>query len=101
MRKLTIPIIKRLLTEQLKLKSPDFHLSVGRTGHINGQVVSESFEGKGDRQRQGMIWDVLAAIVGNEEAEKQVGFIMALTPFEWNLDEILVPTEKSKRKKAG
>lgn len=100
MSKITIPAVRKWLTEDLHLKSPEFHLSVGRSGLINGHIVSSTFKGKRDRQRQGMIWDALEFAFGREVV-KQVGMLIAYTPEEWYADELAVPTAKTKRKKAG
>ena len=101
MRKLTLQALRKLLSEELKLKSPEFFLSVGPAGFLNGHIVSPSFKGMGDRQRQGMIWDALADRIG-PDASKVVGMLIAYAPEEWYADENAVSAaEKPKRKKAG
>src|SRR5258706_15087180 len=102
MPRLTQATLRKVLTDELKLKTPEFHLSTGRAGLINGHIVSLTFKGKRDRQRQGMIWDALEFAFGREAAQ-QVGMLLAYTPDEWHMDEILIPTAaaKPKRKKAG
>jgi acid stress-induced BolA-like protein IbaG/YrbA len=101
MQRLTQASLQKLLTRELKLKDPEFHLATGRAGLLNGHIVSPTFKGKRDRQRQGMIWDAIEFAIGREAAAKQVGMLLAYTPDEWYADEILVPTSKPKRKKAG
>ena len=99
MRKITKTGIQKELTDRLSLKSPEFRLSaIG--GRINGHIISPSFRGKRDHKRQDMIWDSLKAAFG-PNAVKRVGMLLAYTPDEWYADEILVPTVKAKRKKAG
>ena len=100
MQRVTQASLRKVLTDELKLKSPEFHLSTGRAGLINGHVISSTFKGKRDRQRQGMIWDALEFGFGREVA-KQVGMLLAYTPDEWYADEILVPAAKPRRRKAG
>jgi hypothetical protein len=100
MSKITTTSLRKLLTTDLKLKSPEFHLSTGRAGLINGHIVSPTFKGMRDRQRQGAIWDALEFAFG-KDAAKQVGMLIAYTPDEWYVDEILVRAAKPKRKKAG
>jgi acid stress-induced BolA-like protein IbaG/YrbA len=101
MPRLTPASLRKVLTNELKLKSPEFHLATGRAGLINGHIVSLTFKGKRDRQRQGMIWDALEFAFGREAAQ-HVGMLLAYTPDEWHMDETLVPTAaKPKRKKAG
>jgi len=101
MSKITLSAVRRTLETELKLKAPEFHLATGRAGLINGHIVSLTFKGKRDRQRQGMIWDALEFAFGREAAQ-HVGMLLAYTPDEWHMDETLVPTAaKPKRKKAG
>ena len=54
--------LKEILTRRLKLKDPHFRLE-GR-GRVSGSVVSATFAGKGDSDRQRMIWDALDAELG-------------------------------------
>ena len=99
MRKITKTGIQKELTDRLSLKSPEFRLSaIG--GRINGHIISPTFKGKRDHKRQDMIWDSLNAAFGSN-ALKRVGMLLAYTPDEWYADEILVPSVKQKRKKAG
>ena len=54
--------LKEILTRRLKLKDPRFRLE-GR-GRISGSLVSATFTGKRDHQRQQMIWDALEDELG-------------------------------------
>lgn len=101
MPKVTTSTIRKLLTDELRLKGPEFFLSTGPAGRINGHVVSTTFKGMRDRQRQGMLWDALEFVLGRSESRKAVGMLIAYTPEEWYADELSVPTVKLKRKKAG
>src|SRR5438105_4835460 len=84
MAALTQSRLKAVLTKALKLKEPRFILERHGT-RINGSVISETFRGKGDRQRQEMIWEALAEMLG-PDSEKKVGMILAYTPSEWGID---------------
>ena len=74
--------LKEILTRRLKLKDPQFRLE-GR-GRISGSLVSATFTGKGDHQRQQMIWDALDEELGAASV-KEVGMLLAYPPDEWNL----------------
>jgi hypothetical protein len=101
MSKITKSSVRKTLADRLKLDEPEFHLSIGRAGLINGHIVSATFKPMRDRQRQGAIWDALEFALGRDTARKQIGMLIAYTPDEWYIDEILVPSAKPKRKKAG
>ena len=74
--------LKQILTRRLRLKDPRFHLE-GRS-RVSGSVVSETFAGKRDHQRQKMIWDALDEELGPSSV-KAVGMLLAYTPDEWEL----------------
>jgi acid stress-induced BolA-like protein IbaG/YrbA len=74
--------LKQILTQRLRLRSPHFHLE-GR-GRVSGRVVSPTFAGKGDHERQRMIWDALDKELGASSV-KEVGMLLAYTPDEWGL----------------
>jgi len=91
---LTQARIKSILTDRLSLREPQFFLEkVG--DRIVGDVVSPSFKGKRDHQRQQMLWDVLESELG-PELSRQVGMLLAYTPDEWNIDGL---TEVPARRK--
>jgi acid stress-induced BolA-like protein IbaG/YrbA len=91
MAKLTKDKLKAILKIGIGLADPDFHLQ--RAGNRwTGNIISSTFKGKRDHERQKLIWDALAAEIG-EEAGLLVGLLLAYTPDEWNLD--------TKAKKAG
>src|SRR5437879_5595587 len=100
MRKLTKAAVQKELTERLSLKDPEFRLFADGD-RINGHIISPTFKGKRDHKRQDMIWQALETAFGRTKAIAQVGMLLAYTPDEWYVDEILVPTAKPKRKKAG
>src|SRR5438309_11758607 len=74
--------LKEVLTRRLKLKNPIFRLQ-GR-GRVSGSLMSATFLGKGDSQRQQMIWDALDAELGAASG-KEVGMLLAYAPDEWGL----------------
>ena len=74
--------LKEILTRRLRLLHPEFRLE-GR-GRVSGRIVSATFAGKGDSERQKMIWDALDAELGPASVQ-QVGMLLAYTPDEWNL----------------
>lgn len=92
--------LKQILTQRLQLKSPSFHLE-GR-GRVSGSVVSSTFAGKQDHQRQRMIWDALDEALG-ASAVKEVGMLLAYTPDEWGLplEGMAKPPKPRTHKKAG
>jgi len=74
--------LKEILIRSLKLKDPQFRLE-GR-GRVSGSVVSSTFVGKDDSDRQRMIWDALDDELGAASV-KEVGMLLAYAPDEWNL----------------
>ena len=77
--------VEEALRNRLKLDDPQFELeSVG--GRISGSVISASFRGTGDYERQKMIWDALEGAIGGARAVREVGMLLAYTPEEWNVD---------------
>jgi len=76
--------LQALLTEQLALEDPLFKLEkIGNKWA--GSVISRSFRGKSDRQRQKMMRDVVDAELGADSVQK-VGTLLAYTPEEWDPD---------------
>ena len=95
---LTKEKIRTILTRRLALDDPQFYLEkVG--DRIVGDIVSPSFRGKRDHERQNLIWDVLEEEWG-AEADRSVGMLLAYTPQEWELGQVDKPVPK-KKKKAG
>ena len=92
MERLTKAKLQKVLTRRLHLKDPEYHLEkVG--DRLVGNVISQTFKGKRDHQRLAMIWDALEVELG-KDAPKRVGMILAYTPDEWNLDELLSPPKR-------
>jgi acid stress-induced BolA-like protein IbaG/YrbA len=83
MAKVTKSDLERILTARLGLREPEFHLE--RNGQrISGNIISATFRGKRDHERQEMIWDALEAELG-AESMGLVGLLLAYTPDEWEL----------------
>ena|SRR5688572_16452417 len=95
---LTKERLARILTARLSLKDPAFHLEKAG-GRLVGDVVSPSFRGRRDHERQQMIWDALDAELGSESVTR-VGMLLAYTPEEWELGARQPPATKA-AKRAG
>ncbi len=93
--------VQEALKRDLKLKEPLFELECVGT-KVSGSVISSTFRGMRDSERQRLIWDALEARYG-EESVQRVGSLLAFTPDEWELDEGLDPErcEAAQRKPAG
>jgi acid stress-induced BolA-like protein IbaG/YrbA len=98
MAKLTKDGLAKLLTHRLNLRDPEFRLEKAGD-RLVGNVISESFKGKRDYQRQRLIWDALEEEFG-DQAVLRVGLLLAYTPDEWKLGSEEEPVQV-KAKKAG
>ena len=95
MRKLTKDKLKEILTNRLRLTDPEFRLEKAGP-RLVGNVISETFRGKRDHERQKLLWDALQAELG-EESVRLVGLLLAYTPDEWNLDLDQKPSARAKK----
>lgn len=96
--RLTKERLQELLTRRLGLKDAAFYLE--KAGNrLVGDIVSPTFKGKRDHERQGLIWDALEAELG-ADSTRSVGMLLAYTPDEWKLGQPQAP-EPRNRKKAG
>jgi acid stress-induced BolA-like protein IbaG/YrbA len=77
--------LQDILTQQLGLASPRFELERLPGGKISGSVVSDSFRGLTDSDRQDRIWSALDEALG-EQAANLVGTLLAYTDAEWDVD---------------
>ena len=77
--------LQDVLTKRLGLSTPRFELEVQPGGKISGSVISNSFLGQSDSDRQKRIWDALDQEFGGESA-RLVGTLLAYTDAEWNVD---------------
>lgn len=97
MQKVTQTNVRKVLSEQLRLIEPQFHLETdGR--RIIGTIISPTFKGKRDHQRQDMIRAALDEAFGTD-GSKRIGMLLAFTPDEWNLDADSLPAPR--RRKVG
>ena len=84
MKTLTNQKLQSLLSKELNLAEPEFHLE--RWGNrVSGSIVAQEFQGQGSVQRQKAIWDALEKHYG-KEATRLVGMLLAFSPEEWNID---------------
>lgn len=76
--------VQSVLTRRLNLQSPRFALeSAGPK--VSGSIISASFRGMRDSDRQRIVWDALHAEYGPDSVQR-VGTLLAFTPDEWDLD---------------
>ncbi|HLX64279.1 MAG TPA: hypothetical protein VKX17_23605 [Planctomycetota bacterium] len=97
MQKLTKSRLQDILTRKLALRAPEFRLEKWGP-RLGGSIISDSFKGKQDTERQFLIWDALESELG-ADASRLVGMLLAYTPGEWTMGEDL--TRVRLRKKAG
>ena len=76
--------LQQLLSHHLALEQPEYKLEKIGT-KLAGSIISPSFRGKSDRQRQKMIWDALDSELGTSSVN-QVGTLLAYTPEEWDVE---------------
>ena len=76
--------LRRLLIKRLRLESPRYLLETDGN-MIIGSVISPSFQGMDDYQRQRAIRSALREELSSESL-RQVGMILAYTPQEWDFD---------------
>ena len=82
--------LQSVLTRRLKLEAPRFALEPAGT-KVSGSIISASFRGMADSERQRRIWDALHAEYGPESVHR-AGTFLAFTPDEWDLgDEFDTP----------
>ncbi len=66
---------------QIGLENPIFEIGVTDTGRVGGFVVSKSFSGKSQIERQDMLWDKLDEIL-DEEKQLKIIALLTMTPAE-------------------
>ncbi len=83
-RRLSTARIQKILTTALRLREPRFKLH--DDGYfVSGSVISETFRGQGDLQRQKTIRKAFDKALG-EDSFSAVGTLLAYTPEEWDID---------------
>ena len=75
--------IQSVLTRRLNLQAPRFELEPSGT-KVSGSIISSSFRGVADSERQRRIWDALHDEYGPESVQR-AGNFLAFTPDEWDL----------------
>ena len=86
------PVIEEALSTQVGLMDPEFHLEILPSGSVSGSIISDTFAGMDDLERQRRIWDVLDDLYG-QASTKIVGTLLAYSKKEWNWDEGAVSPE--------
>ena len=72
------------VVQRLHLQTPRFALESAGS-KVSGSIISPSFRGMRDSERQRRVWDALKAEYGAQSVER-VGSLLAFTPDEWDLD---------------
>jgi acid stress-induced BolA-like protein IbaG/YrbA len=76
--------LEDVLKTDLMLQEPRFDLEKAG-GKLSGSVISPTFKGKGDLERQQMMWDALDKEFGADSVQL-VGTLLAYTPEEWDVE---------------
>lgn len=77
--------LKAVLTRKLSLLSPIFELERLPSSKLSGSIISDTFTGLPNSERQKRIWDALDAEYGSGSTDV-VGTLLAYTQAEWNVD---------------
>jgi len=77
--------IQSVLTRRLNLNAPRFALEAAGA-KVSGSIISASFRGIPDSERQGRIWKALHDEYGPDSVHR-AGTFLAFTPDEWDLDD--------------
>lgn len=82
--------LKEELTDLLSnpasgIQTPEFDLEEGPNGNVGGFVISPTFAGKSQIERQNMIWDFLDANLDQEKIRHIVSLV-TITPEEGEED---------------
>ena len=76
--------LESVLRSKLGLKEPGFRLE--KAGDkLSGSIISPTFLGKKDHERQRLIWEALDDEFGAESVHL-VGTLLAYTPEEWGVN---------------
>jgi len=76
--------LQDVLTTKLNLVDARFVLEKAGA-KLSGNIISATFSGKDDQQRQRMIWDALEDEFG-AQCVHLVGTLLAYTPEEWGVN---------------
>ncbi len=72
--------LERILLE-IGLENPTVDIGVTPEGRVGGFVISDSFRGKSQLERQDMLWDKLDEIL-DEEKDLKIIALLTMTPAE-------------------
>jgi len=77
--------VQSVLSQRLNLQSPRFALE--STGmKVSGSIISPTFRGMRDSERQRIVWDALRKEYGPQSSHR-VGTLLVFTPDEWDLGD--------------
>jgi acid stress-induced BolA-like protein IbaG/YrbA len=76
--------VQSVPTHRLRSESPRFALEPAGT-KVSGSIISPTFRGMRDSERQRRVWDALNAEYGPQSVHR-VGTLLAFTPDEWDLE---------------
>jgi acid stress-induced BolA-like protein IbaG/YrbA len=103
MATVTKAALQHLLTRRARLKAPRFKIRMADDKWI-GAVISDSFKGMTNLQRQRRMWKAIHAAL-DDDAARRVGMLLAYTDDEWDepLEGMLPqpPSRPRARRKAG
>ncbi|MCP4347769.1 MAG: hypothetical protein GY795_19890 [Desulfobacterales bacterium] len=72
--------LEHILSE-IGLENPDLEIEATPEGRVGGFIISESFLGISQIERQNMLWDKLDKILDEEKRLKIIG-LLTMTPAE-------------------
>ncbi len=77
--------MQAVITRRLDLEAPRFALEPAGT-KVSGSIISPTFRGMADTERQRRIWNALHEEYGAESVHR-AGSFLAFTPEEWDLSD--------------
>jgi acid stress-induced BolA-like protein IbaG/YrbA len=93
-------IVKLLANSESPVQNPDFDLEVTSDRQVRGFVISRSFDGLDQLDRQNMMWDYLDAHMPVEK-RRRIIILFTLTPDEAVKDGLRPAGGDGSRKKTG
>lgn len=76
--------LQEILKERLSIEDLEFYPEKLPGGKLSGNIVSDSFHGANNIERQRRIWDALEAEFG-DRSHDVVGTLLAYTKEEWHV----------------
>lgn len=77
--------VQSALARRLCLEFPRFELESAGT-KVSGSIISSSFRGMRDSERQRRIWEALQQEYGADSVQR-LGTLLAFTPDEWDIED--------------